>query len=700
MRYAYIGLLLLIAALLGGSAVVWFLAYEADPGPPTAAAVDGLDRPAAVHWQANGVARIEATSYPDALASLGYVHATQRTWSLALWRQTALGRLGEWFGRGTFSLDRHARRLGLGTMAEAAYMQLPDSTQRLLAAYASGVNAALRAGSAQRHDELVVLDVDVAPWEPWHTVAIERLVAWLATSPPSDSALATASPAARRFFSEDARFRQWLHVHGLDRSVAWGVRTAQGPALFQRYVYGTSALPLVHEVVMQAANGPTLQGASVPGTPFFIAGRTARDAWSMLPHSPLALTFAPVDSSALTTVYDRLQFRDGGETLLSTRRAPDRLPLGVPDARPPRPSALPDTLSPADSAAAIDSIRTRRRSVWQVGWPGLQPQSDASAWLSLPTGGLPAFQLMSGHGLRVQPDDSWTVMGAPSVAARFDGGVLIGQSAWARSQARLLREQLNATAMPSVQQLSARDSSAWAARRISSALPFLLLTEPADTTLLGEAITYLRNWDSAYDRASIGASIFESWLATHRAATDSLPFLLDHAVPPPPDDSLSRVRWTDSLRADSMRRSRQLQATLRQAIQSLNEQYGSDTRRWRWERVNARAHRFPVWSADSLVDRNLRRLSDTRFAALDHPGQGHPSALSGGSSLLDAAPAPTAAWEGWAIVAPDAPFMVRRLRIPTDVFLGRYAAPDRLPPPTALRSDVEARATTMLRPPP
>jgi hypothetical protein len=313
---------------------------------------------------------------------------------------------------------------------------------------------------------------------------------------------------------------------------------------------------------------------------------------------------------------------------------------------------------------------------------------------------MPPFRLMSGHGLRVSTDGGWTVMGDPPVAERFDRGVLIGQSSWARSQARILRGQLDATAMASVEQLSARDSSAWAARRISSALPFLLLTAPADTTLLSEAITYLRNWDSAYDRASIGASVFESWLVTHRTATDSLPFLLDYAVPTPPDDSLSRVRWTDSLRADSMRRSRQLQATLQQAVQALEAQYGSDTRRWRWERVNARAHHFPVWSADSLVDRNLRRLSDTRFAALDHPGQGHPSALSGGSSLLDPSPAPTAAWEGWTTVAPEAAFMVRRLRIPIDVFLGRYAAPERLPPPMALESDALVRAMTTLQPSP
>jgi hypothetical protein len=695
----FIGLLL-IALLVGGGVLIWYFAYEADSPPPRSSTVTALAQPATLHWQTNGVARIEATSHADAIAALGYAHGLQRTWTLALWRQTALGRLGEWFGRGVGPLDAHARRIGLASRAEAAYEQLPDSTQRLLQAYTAGVNAALSDGAAARHNELILLDVSVDDWQPWHSIAIERLVGWVATTPPPDSSLAALPDTTQRFFRADDLFRRWLHLYGLERSVAWGTETADGPSLFQRHVYGTSTLPLLQPAILDSGTGPPLTGASVPGTPFFPAGHAHGTAWSVLLHSPMTLTFAPVDSSTLATEYGRIRFRDGGETLLTTQRAPDQLPLSAPDPRPIDPGVLPDTLSPADSAAAMDSIRTQRRSVWQIRWPGLEPVSDAAAWVALIRGdNTGSFQLVNGNGLRLQSDGEWAVLGDPPVVERFDNSVLVGQTGWAQSQARSLSAQLDTPAPPPVSALSASDSSTWAARGAASVMPFLLTASPADS-LVREATTYLRNWDYTYDRASIGASVFETWLRAHRTVTDSLPFLLSRAPLTPPEDSLAYVQWTDSLQADSLRRGEALQNTLAQAVQSLSAEYGPDPRQWRWERVNGSQRHFPVWSADSLVDRNLQGLTDTRYAAVERPGRGHPSALSGGASLLDMTPRPMAAWEGWTMAAPEAPFMVRRPQVYTDIFLGRYTAPDRRPPPMMLRSDSTAAATTRLQPPP
>lgn len=691
--------LLLLTLLAGGGVLVWYFAYEAETPPPRTSTVTALNQPATIHWQANGVPRIEAASRADALAALGYAHGVQRTWTLALWRQTALGQLGEWFGRGVGPLDQHARRLGFASRAETAYEQLPAAARQLLSAYASGVNAAWADEAAARHSELVLLNVPLADWQPWHSVAIERLVGWLATTPPPDSSLTVLPDSTQRFFRTDDQFRKWLHLYGLERSVAWGIAGADGPSLFQRHVFGASTLPLLQSAIVDDGAGSSLHGASIPGTPFFPAGRMGDTAWSILLHSPMSLAFAPVDSSALRTEYDRIRFRDGGETLLTTVRTPSQLPLSAPDPRPIRADVLPDTLSPADSAAAMDSIRTQRRSVWQTGWPGLQPLSDATAWLALSRGETGSFRMLNGHGLQLRPNSPWTVLGDPPVVTRFDDGILVGQTVWAASQARSLSDRLAEPQRLSVEALSSSDSSTWAARGTRSAMPFLLTATPGDS-LVREATAYLRNWDHAYDRASIGASVFETWLRTHRAATDSLPFIPPRAPLTPPDDSLALVQWTDSLRADSLRRGEALQATLAQAVQSLSDQYGTDLRRWRWERVNATQRYAPVWSADSIITRNLRGLSETRYAPIERPGRGHPSTLSGGASLLDAAPRPTAAWEGWTTLAPDAPFMVRRPQVRTDVFLGRYTAPDRRPPPTALRSDTTASAQTQLRPAP
>jgi hypothetical protein len=120
-------------------------------------------------------------------------------------------------------------------------------------------------------------------------------------------------------------------------------------------------------------------------------------------------------------------------------------------------------------------------------------------------------------------------------------------------------------------------------------------------------------------------------------------------------DSVAAVRYREAFR---------------QAIADLADRYGTDVRQWRWERVAAQRRQFPVWSADSLVATDLSSLSTTRFAALDQPGRGHASALSGGPTLVDRprlGPAP-ASWEGW--TWSDSPNLtVRRLRFdPSDLF--------------------------------
>lgn len=700
MTRTLIASLLLAALVFGAGTIFWYFAYGTDRTPPAEATLSALSAPATIHWHEHRTAHIEARTPPDAAAALGYVHGTQRPWTLALWRQTALGRLGAWFGRGMLPFDRHARRLGLHALAREAYDQLPDSTQQLLTAYADGVNAALQEGALHRDDELVLLDLTPAPWEPWHALAVERLLAWLATPPPPDTTLAAADRATTRFFETDARFRQWLHLYGFERSITWALEAEHGPTLFQRYVFGTSALPLLHEVGVDGPNGATVAGATFPGTPFFPAGRSNTHAWSILPSSPMTLTFAPVDSATLATVHDRIRLYDGDEVLLTTRRTPDALPLGQPDPQPLDLDALalPDTLSAADSAAVVDSVRTRHRSVWQVRWPGLRPVTDAAAWLALATNEPAPFQLFDGHGLHATSDGARRVLGRPPVVERFDGGVLVGQSDWARMQAHSLHAQLSSAPSAAPAALSAHDSSAWAADRLSDVLPLLRMTPP--DARLQEAVTYLRNWDHTYDRASIGASIFEAWMRAYRTATDSLPHALAHDRLVPPEDSVAYLQWADSLRLDSLAHANHLQRTLQQAVDTLATTYGPDPRRWRWERVGATRRHFPVWSADSLVDRDLHGLSTTRYAPLERPGRGHPSVLAGGISLLDRPPPAAAAWEGWTTSDTAAVFTVRRDRVRTDAFLGRHTAPDRRPAPFPLRPNATPHATTILRPAP
>ncbi|PSQ91836.1 MAG: hypothetical protein BRD52_06785 [Bacteroidetes bacterium SW_4_67_19] len=111
MRRALYSLLAVLAVLIVAGGALWYFAYGVSTAPPAEARVQGLARPVDIAWNDAGVATIRADSLRDRYAALGYVHGAERPWLVALWRQTATGRLGEWFGERTLRLDRHERRL-------------------------------------------------------------------------------------------------------------------------------------------------------------------------------------------------------------------------------------------------------------------------------------------------------------------------------------------------------------------------------------------------------------------------------------------------------------------------------------------------------------------------------------------------------------------------------------------------------------
>ncbi|GIV62296.1 MAG: hypothetical protein KatS3mg044_1162 [Rhodothermaceae bacterium] len=171
---------------------------------------------------------IEAGNETDALRALGFVHGLLRPWHVLHARQIALGRLGTWFGTPALTLDSLALRLGLAEQARAAFQTLPEADRERLRAYTEGLNAALATETARLSRPFVLLSVPVAPWEPWHPLALERLYAWLAVAPPAPDVLAHLGPEAHTFFQSDRRLRSWLQLNGFEHSVAWTVTDSTG----------------------------------------------------------------------------------------------------------------------------------------------------------------------------------------------------------------------------------------------------------------------------------------------------------------------------------------------------------------------------------------------------------------------------------------------------------------------------------------
>ncbi|WP_157621156.1 penicillin acylase family protein [Salisaeta longa] len=621
---------------VGVAALVWTQVYER-PAPPETAPVEGLTAEATVRWGAHDMVAIAAETTPDAYAALGYAHGQRRTWQLALWRLTALGRTSSWFGPATAPIDRLTLRLGLGAGARAAFAALPNSTRRRLTAYARGVNAAFASAHAQRTDELVLLGRQPRPWKPWHALAIERLFAWLATPPLQ--APPNAPPALDSLVARDRMLHRWLRLHDFQHSVLVATRGAP-PGLLQRHVTGASALPTFQETVLRVGGGPVVRGLTLPGTPFWPTGQRGPRQWGTVLRSAAHIERVPWEVARASRRYARLRYPSGDEALVI-----------VPRYRGVMPFPSSDAVAPADSLQ------------WALRWPGLRPLTDVRAWRALAhgTADTTAFRLFSGGHMVV---DGGTVrVRAPAAVTMQDRThLLVSYSPWRASIQQTLPQTAPLTAW------ARRDTSAWAANLLRSVRPALQSLAPSDS-LMARALLYLRNWNARYTRASIGASIFDAWMRNYQRRIGHRP------MPPDTTTFFATVRRQRAFRA---------------AVDTLRQRLGPNIRRWRWERVAPNVRRFPAWGTAAGA-----QLSAPRYGPYQRPGQGHPSAPHFGTSLLLSAPRPTVQWLGWMGGGRDT-MVVRRRRLPGGVF--DRAMHEHAPTPTrALRVEPTA-PTTRLRP--
>jgi penicillin amidase len=101
----------------------------------------GLNDAVSIGFDASEIPHIKATTAGDALFALGFLHATERSWQMEINRRLAAGRLSEILGEDTLKIDRFIRTVGIKYSAERQYERYPVEAKRLLQAYADGVNA-------------------------------------------------------------------------------------------------------------------------------------------------------------------------------------------------------------------------------------------------------------------------------------------------------------------------------------------------------------------------------------------------------------------------------------------------------------------------------------------------------------------------------------------------------------------------------
>ena len=298
---ALLGLVLL--AVAGAAGVLWLGLPKLDGEIRLA----GLSDPVTITRDRRGIPYIKASNEADAAFALGFVHAQDRFAQMEVMRRLVSGRLSEVIGGVTLESDRFMRTLGLGRLAEAGVALLSPEAQASLAAYASGVNAAL-AEQKVPPPEFLVTGITPEPWRPSDSLLWARLMALQLTWNWRDE-LSRVRLAARltpeQLLDLYDRTGDGPHVPlaALDAGLAgrllaaipaeaqprtasniWvlaGSKTESGKPLLANDPHLALTLPNLWYLARIETPSGVRVGATAPGVPFTILGHNGRIAWGM-----------------------------------------------------------------------------------------------------------------------------------------------------------------------------------------------------------------------------------------------------------------------------------------------------------------------------------------------------------------------------------------------------------------------------------
>jgi len=515
-----LGCVIVLIVLISG---MWHVAYDWKSRLPDQLLLETLDSDVEIRWNNHNTAEITAESLTDALLGLGYVQGQLNGWTIALWRQAALGHLTDWYGAELTNADRLMRQLGFEDISQKIYHQLDPSDASLLDAFGHGVQLAWQDADQMR--EFFLQKIQPSPWESWHSLTIERLIAWMSSPRGFMCDLGTTVCSAME------QLRSVLLLHDFESSSAWVISTSQGPLFYQRHILGNSISQSFQEVTLRVSDHTELHGASLLGTPFFPAAKTSNQAWSILLNSPKVVRQASTDS--IQTV--RLNYTHREEMVRYLR---------------------------------TDSTFSTPESDLELYWRGFSADMDSIPWFSMLHDRDPVFTIWRGDGIQVPSDTSLTALGEPEFGAiPRQAPFLIPHSSWvilgspnytypiSRGGIVISNDSL---AKYTASYLDAADAdvsnpltwitdtySGFAANTLSKMLDSLRFQE-IPSPRVGSAVSYLRNWNHQFDEYSIGATIYDHWVTSKETT---------------------------------------LVAGLYDAVETLTQQFGADESEWGWERM-------------------------------------------------------------------------------------------------------------------
>lgn len=296
------------------------------PRCPGDVEVPSLTAPVRVESGGDGVTRITAQSYHDAVRALGHAMGRDRGFQLDLMRRTAGGRLAEVWGRAAVASDTAYRRLGLAAAARVATEQLAEPERELLSAFADGVNAAFAQATPF---ECRFLSYRPQPWQVEDSVLTSLVLfhslSWNEQAKRAEAVVRRVLPAPVADFllpgdgtvvlpADLARHRGETGADDLvvlDRAVAgsncW-VATGAEPLLACDLHLGLGLPNALYEVDL-AWPGTRLRGLAVPGLPVVLTGTNGRVAWGVTNLTADVLDLVPASQDGLHTRTERIRVR-------------------------------------------------------------------------------------------------------------------------------------------------------------------------------------------------------------------------------------------------------------------------------------------------------------------------------------------------------------------------------------------------------
>ena len=312
-----ISLFVLILLVGIGALGIYWTFYRTLPDYRQTVTLENLEQPVDIHWDQYGVPHIYAGNLQDLYYAIGYVHAQDRLWQITLTQLASEGRLAEFFGKELLSIDIFQRTIGFWDIARKLERQLPDSTRRLLQAYADGVNEYVSIHNGSYPPQFSLAGIKPVKWTLTHSLALARLMAWeqniawknelsLAVLQkkltgrqmnelfPEQDILSLAPDRPDTEFNEepllsllekDQKLKKLLGIEGYrPGSNAWAVdasKTGTGYPLLAGDPHLGLNMPGKWYEVHLHVDGRNLSGATLAGAPLVILGQNDVLAWSL-----------------------------------------------------------------------------------------------------------------------------------------------------------------------------------------------------------------------------------------------------------------------------------------------------------------------------------------------------------------------------------------------------------------------------------